>query len=80
MAQDIDEYYAGYQEYTKDDRTYKLNYFQEELLKELIKLDDVDLTVIQDQERKLELKQLRKDAIKRIQGLLKGLDEFKGKL
>ncbi|ONH69724.1 Ankyrin repeat domain-containing protein 17 [Cyberlindnera fabianii] len=60
-----------------DDKQYKFNYFQEELLKELIRLDGIELSEMNDLEKKQGLKTSRKGLIKYIQGLQKELDAFK---
>ena len=80
LVKQIDTYYDEFEGLKDEDKQYKLNYFQEELLKELIKLDDVDLTELSDSDERQELKLQRKQYIKRIQGLLKDLDDWKSKV
>lgn len=75
LGRGIKTYYADFESYKAEDREYKLNYFQEELLKVLMKLDDVDLTILGDE--KTQLKTLRKSYIKRIQALMGELDAWK---
>lgn len=58
---------------------FELNYFSEELLKKLIKLDDVDLVKFKPNDKQ-KLKQLRKDVIKKVQVVLKELDAKKKNL
>lgn len=58
---------------------FELNYFSEELLKKLIKLDDVDLVKFKPNDKQ-KLKQLRKDVIKKVQVVLKELDAKKKSL
>lgn len=76
LASQIGQLYAEKGKYD-DSQAYQLGFYQEELLKKLIKLDDVDLTVIGDAGKKATLKAERKTVIRRIQGLLKGLDEWR---
>lgn len=74
---EIDDYYVKFDELPLEDRLYKYNYFSEALLKELIKLDGIDLTLVTDETIKKALKDERKVVIKHIQGLQKGLDAYK---
>jgi len=74
---EINSYYNKFENFPKEDRLYKFNYFQETLLKELIKLDGIDLTLVDNETIKKILKDERKIVIKHIQLLQKGLDGFK---
>ncbi|ODQ61867.1 hypothetical protein WICANDRAFT_76057 [Wickerhamomyces anomalus NRRL Y-366-8] len=77
LEPEVEKYYTDINQISPDDRLYKYNYFQEELLKELIKLDEIDLTLLDDETVKKTLKDERKIIIKHIQGLQKGLDGYK---
>lgn len=67
----IEEYFAGYESMTEENREYKYKYFEEMLLKELMKLDGID-TVGNDV-----LRENRKKVIKFIQQYQKKLDQFR---
>lgn len=58
-----------------EDKKYKINYYLEELLKLLIKLDSIDLTLVKES-KKQELKLIRKGLIKKIQLKQKEIDNF----
>lgn len=74
---EIKSYYEIFETIPLDDRLYKFRFYQESLLKELIKLDGIDLTILEDEGLKKVLKDERKLIIKHIQGLQKGLDIYK---
>lgn len=67
----IEEYFADYDSIPAENREYKYKYFEEMLLKELMKLDGVD-TVGNDV-----LRENRKKVIKFIQLYQKKLDQFR---
>lgn len=77
LEKGIRSYIEEFETLKADDKQYKFNYFQEELLKELIRLDGIELSEMNDLEKKQGLKISRKDLIKYIQGLQKELDAFK---
>lgn len=67
----IDEYILNYKELSDEDVSYKYNYFEEMLLKELMKLDEIDVIgndVLRENRRKV---------IKFIQDHQRRLDKFK---
>lgn len=67
----IDSYILNYKQLSQDDITYKYNYFEEMLLKELMKLDEVEVTgndILRENRRKV---------IKFIQDHQKRLDKFR---
>lgn len=67
----IDDYLQNYASLTENDRQYKYNYYEEMLLKELLKLDSVDIggsEVLRDN---------RKKVIRFVQDHQKRLDTFK---
>lgn len=64
----------GYDSNDKD-QAYQRNYFNEMLLKLLIELDGIDLSSMQG-EKKLALKEQRKQVIKEIQSHLRSLDKL----
>ena len=71
---EIDKFIETYKELSSEDVEYKFNYFEEMLLKELMKLDAIDVTsneILRDNRRKV---------IKFIQDHQKRLDKFKKKL
>lgn len=74
---EIKSYYERFDKIPLDDRLYRFRFYQESLLKELIKLDGIDLTILEDEGLKKVLKDERKLIIKHIQGLQKGLDVYK---
>lgn len=67
----IEQYFADYESIPEENREYKYKYFEEMLLKELMKLDGVD-TVGNDV-----LRENRKKVIKFIQLYQKKLDQFR---
>lgn len=77
LEKGIRSYIEEFETLKADDKQYKFNYFQEELLKELIRLDGIELSEMNDLEKKQGLKTSRKGLIKYIQGLQKELDAFK---
>lgn len=68
---DIDDYIVNYQKLSDEDVTYKYKYFEEMLLKELMKLDGIDVTGNEI------LRENRRKVIKFIQDHQKRLDRFK---
>jgi EAL domain-containing protein (putative c-di-GMP-specific phosphodiesterase class I) len=56
---------------------YQQKFLGEMLMKLLLELDAVDVSEIEDVERKQNIKQMRKDGIKLIQGYLKPIDALK---
>lgn len=71
---EIDEYLENYKTLKEDDLEYKYNYFEEMLLKQLMKLDGIDVVgndILRDN---------RKKVIKFIQDHQRRLDAFKKKL
>lgn len=67
----IDEYILNYKQLSDEDVSYKYNYFEEMLLKELMKLDEID--VIGNEV----LRENRRKVIKFIQDHQRRLDKFK---
>ncbi|EMG49663.1 hypothetical protein SBY92_004470 [Candida maltosa Xu316] len=68
---EIDKFIESYKSLSSEDVQYKFNYFEEMLLKELMKLDEIDVTgneILRDNRRKV---------IKFIQDHQKRLDKFK---
>lgn len=60
-----------------DKMVYQQKFLGEMLMKLLLELDAVDVSEIEDVERKQNIKQMRKDGIKLIQGYLKPIDALK---
>lgn len=61
----------------EEDKKYRNNYYQEELLKVLIKIDSVEVIDVKDPEEKAVLKARRKDLIKNIQSVMKDIEKYK---
>ncbi|KAH3675678.1 hypothetical protein WICMUC_002595 [Wickerhamomyces mucosus] len=75
---DVETYYqVKYKEDNEEDRKYRYNYYQEESLKILIKIDGVDLADLENDEEKKQLKTKRKDFIKKIQNTIKNIEQYK---
>lgn len=70
-VKEIDEYLNNFAELSKDDMVYKYKYFEEMLLKELMKLDGVDVSESD------KLRENRKKVIKFVQDHQKRLDQFR---
>ncbi|CAI5756921.1 unnamed protein product [Candida verbasci] len=68
---EIDSYIENYKSLSKEDVEYKFSYFEEMLLKELMKLDEIDVTSNEI------LRENRRKVIKFVQDHQKRLDKFK---
>ncbi|KAG7193578.1 uncharacterized protein KQ657_000647 [Scheffersomyces spartinae] len=70
-VKEIEEFLNNFSHLTKDEMVYKYKYFEEMLLKELMKLDGIDVS---DSSK---LRENRKKVIKFVQDHQKRLDQFK---
>ncbi|KAH3686108.1 hypothetical protein WICPIJ_002914 [Wickerhamomyces pijperi] len=58
-----------------EDKGFRNKYYQEELLKVLIKIDGVEVVDVKDQEEKASLKARRKELIKTVQSVMKDIEQ-----